>query len=213
MIEVLSLNRQIVSIDGVWDLPMLGAEQLDVEHKYQLLTDGPAVELTDLEGPLVSRPDGAWGRIVEHFSENKYFDKNNAQISTQSSGQLLPGWSTSCRRCFCCSNFRASGPRGTLSAPEPALERPLERRERVSLLVIIAALAKLAKVDVAKPSKAATAIEGEAARMGIRVAVRTIEEKLKLIPDALGKEGSRRQRREPEDCSSAIAESPLAIAT
>ena len=69
--------------------------------------------------------------------------------------------------------------------PEPDLDRPLGPRERSSLLVIIAALAELPKIDVTKPSKAAGIIESETIRMGARVAARTIEEHLKLIPDAL----------------------------
>ena len=51
--------------------------------------------------------------------------------------------------------------------------------------MIIAALAKLARVDVTKPSKAAATIESEIARMGARVGVRTIEEHLKRIAEAL----------------------------
>jgi hypothetical protein len=183
--EVLSLDRQIVSIDGVWDLPMLGAEQLDVEHKYQFLTDGLAVELTNLEGPLVSRPDGAWGRIVERFSENKYFDKNNLKSPRNHPDNYYPAGALPADAVFVVRTSALQDLEARLSAPEPALERPLGRKERATLLVIIAALAKLAKVDIAKPSKAAAAIEGEAARMGIRVGGRTIEEKLKLIPDVL----------------------------
>jgi hypothetical protein len=72
-----------------------------------------------------------------------------------------------------------------VSEPEPDLDRPVGPREKTTLLLIIAALAKLAKVPVERPSAAATAIEGEAARMGIRLGLRTIEEKLKLIQEAL----------------------------
>ena len=53
------------------------------------------------------------------------------------------------------------------------------------MLVIIAALAKRAKVDVTKHSTAAATIQGETERMGARVAARTIEEHLKRIPEAL----------------------------
>ena len=50
-------EQQPESVQGVWDLMMLGAESLDVEHAYQLLTGGPAVDLTCLGGPLVISPD------------------------------------------------------------------------------------------------------------------------------------------------------------
>lgn len=44
-------------LEGVWDLLMLGAERLDVEHAYQNLTNGPAVELICFGGPLVASAD------------------------------------------------------------------------------------------------------------------------------------------------------------
>lgn len=44
-------------LEGVWDLLMLGAEKLDVEHAYQSLTGGPAVDLTCFGGPLVASAD------------------------------------------------------------------------------------------------------------------------------------------------------------
>lgn len=45
------------TLEGVWDLLMLGAEVLDVEHLIQSLTDGPSVDLVSLTGPLVTSHD------------------------------------------------------------------------------------------------------------------------------------------------------------
>lgn len=47
-------DQQPVTLEGVWDLLMLGAERLDVEHAYQRMTDGFPVELVCLGGPLVA---------------------------------------------------------------------------------------------------------------------------------------------------------------
>ncbi len=69
-----------------------------------------------------------------------------------------------------------------MSEPKPALERPVEQTERASLLLIIDALAKLAKIDIARPSKAAAVIASQTALMGNRVGERTIEGHLKSIP-------------------------------
>lgn len=58
--EVLILEGDVQKpprIEGVWDLMMLGAERLDVEHEYQCLTGGPSVELICLGGPMVTSPD------------------------------------------------------------------------------------------------------------------------------------------------------------
>jgi hypothetical protein len=76
-----------------------------------------------------------------------------------------------------------------LAEPDQRADKPVEQRERTSLLAIIAALAKLAKIDVTKPSSAAVAIESQTVRMGVRVACRTIENHLKLIPEALERLG------------------------
>ena len=54
VLEFYHHEKTIVSIDGIWDLPMHGAEQLDVEHRYQALTDGPEVTLTNIDGTFVN---------------------------------------------------------------------------------------------------------------------------------------------------------------
>jgi len=68
-------------------------------------------------------------------------------------------------------------------------ESSLSQRERTSLLVIIAALARELKIDLGKPSKAADAIENLTVSIGARVASRTIEDYLKKVPDALERRG------------------------
>jgi hypothetical protein len=75
--RVLPFGGEITSIHGVWDLPMIAGEAGDVEYKYQTLTSGPEIELHNLEGTFVNRPDGTWGRLVEHFSENEFFNRKN----------------------------------------------------------------------------------------------------------------------------------------
>ena len=50
---------------------------------------------------------------------------------------------------------------------------------------IIAALAKMAKIDVTKPSAAAIAIGTQTEVMGTRLASRTIENHLNRIPEAM----------------------------
>jgi len=74
---VIEWRPEIVSIDGVWDLTMLGPEQLDVEHKCQLLTGGPVVTLQSLEAPLVCREDGTYCQLQSHFSDNEFFDSKS----------------------------------------------------------------------------------------------------------------------------------------
>ena len=75
------------------------------------------------------------------------------------------------------------------SEPDQKAEKPLERRERTTLLVIIAALAELAKIDVTKPTSAGATIESQTALMGAEVSSRAIQNHLKLIPEALERRG------------------------
>lgn len=63
--------------------------------------------------------------------------------------------------------------------------KPLATRERYTLLTIIAALCKEAKIDIRTPSKAGDLIQSLTDSMAAPVAKRTIEEHLKKIPDAL----------------------------
>jgi len=64
-------------------------------------------------------------------------------------------------------------------------EKPLAKRERDSLLTIIAALCQDAKFDHNKSAKTAGLIQSTAAKMGVSIGETTIEEHLKKIPHAL----------------------------
>lgn len=187
--EVLEFAHEIASIDGVWDLPMTGAERLDVEHRYQQLTGGPPIDLSNLEGPIVYRPDGSYFRIVESFEDNEYFDNAKLRKPWSHPDNFYPASTLPRDSVFVVRTSALQELEGRASEPEQTLERHLGRRERSTLLVIIAALAKLAKVDVAKVSSAATAIESQTVLMGARVASRTIENHLRDISDALEAKG------------------------
>ena len=64
-------------------------------------------------------------------------------------------------------------------------DTPLETRERNTLLTIIAALCKEAKIPYDKPAKAAGLIQGIAATMDISIGETTIENHLKRVPNAI----------------------------
>ena len=64
-------------------------------------------------------------------------------------------------------------------------QKALTTTERKTLLTIIAALAKHAKIDVKEAGKSAQYISGLTEEMGASVSKRTIEDHLKKIPDAL----------------------------
>ncbi|WP_166299882.1 hypothetical protein [Bradyrhizobium sp. 2S1] len=182
---VIEWTPEIVPIDGVWDLTMLGPERIDVEHEYQRLTGGPGVTLQSLEAPLVCREDGTYCQLQSHFSDNEFFDPKSLKEPYEHPANYypaggLPGDSVLVVRTSALRDLVSR-----VSKPIEGTEKPIERRERNTLLVVIAALANMAKVDVSKPSAAGAAIESKTAQMGARVAARTIENHLKRIPEAL----------------------------
>lgn len=76
----LNLDDQVTSLQGVWDLPLIGAEQLDIEHEYQRLTRGPEVTLVNIEGAFVERRDGEMCQLQEHYENNEYQPGSKAQL-------------------------------------------------------------------------------------------------------------------------------------
>ncbi|WP_092148902.1 hypothetical protein [Bradyrhizobium sp. NFR13] len=183
--QVFERDQEVVAIVGVWDLTMCGAERLDVEHQYQLLTGGPPVELILLDGPIVSREDGTHCQLQSHFSNNEFMDPGSLETPRNHRDNYYPAGGLPADSVLVVRTSALQELESQLSEPDARVEKPLERRERNTLLIIIAALARLAKIDVTKPAKAGTAIENQAALMGAEVSSRTIQNHLKLIPDAL----------------------------
>ncbi len=76
----INLEEKIVTLRGVWDLPMIGGEQLDIEHQYQMLTGGPSVTLETLDGAFVERSDGTICQLQEDFDDNEYQAGSSSQL-------------------------------------------------------------------------------------------------------------------------------------
>lgn len=65
------LDDRVVAIDGIWDLSMVGAEILDIEHFYQGLTSGLEVSLINIDGTYVERA-GTLCQLLESYDNNEY---------------------------------------------------------------------------------------------------------------------------------------------
>lgn len=78
--ECITRGGDVETIDGLWDLTMIGAERLDIEHALQQETGGASVDLICLDGVLLSRPDGTYARLQDEFTDEerprKTFDIN-----------------------------------------------------------------------------------------------------------------------------------------
>jgi len=74
----ISLEKPVVSIEGIWDLTMVGAEKLDIEHYYQQLTSGLKVTLVAIDGLFVQQ-GGVVCQLQADFDNNEYQQGSKAQ--------------------------------------------------------------------------------------------------------------------------------------
>lgn len=76
----LTLGDEVRTLEGVWDLPLIGAERLDVEHQYYRLIGGPPVTLTNLEGTFVEGRDGQICQLLTDAEDNEYQAGSRANL-------------------------------------------------------------------------------------------------------------------------------------
>ena len=77
--EILEIESEVQSIDGIWDLPMIGAERLDILHSLQHCElGGEEVTLVNLEGTFLENPEtGKIVQLQENFADNEYCSKKD----------------------------------------------------------------------------------------------------------------------------------------
>jgi hypothetical protein len=79
--RLLTLTDEIVTLCGVFDLPMIGSERLYVEHYFQWLTGGPAVTLHDMGGALVQDSSGRFYNLMESWEDNEFVSGSRAELA------------------------------------------------------------------------------------------------------------------------------------
>lgn len=73
-------HEEITEISGVWDLPMRGAEYLDVQRRRSRLMGGPAeIERISIEDVLVVRSGGEICRLLKHLGSE---ESNDQELSS-----------------------------------------------------------------------------------------------------------------------------------
>lgn len=70
--HILMLEREPVTLRGVYDLPMIGGERLEVEHRYQRLTGGPDVTLVPMDGAFIEIGGGQLCQLLDDYEDNEY---------------------------------------------------------------------------------------------------------------------------------------------
>lgn len=68
----INLDKEVTTLTGVWDLPLIGCEKIDIEYTYQQLIGGPEVTLQGLEGTFVSQGEDIVCQLQESWEQNPY---------------------------------------------------------------------------------------------------------------------------------------------
>lgn len=169
----------IVSIDGLWDLPMFGGARLDLEHELQRLVGGPEITLTCLDGTVVVSPDGTrYSKLLDRFEMNHAGEKYAySDPSSYYPRGGLPEDAPIVVRSEAITSFLAD------LAVEEAPKGDIASRERSGLLRIIAGLAEEAKVDLGS-DKATAQLVAAAARFD-GPTEKTVRKHLKAIREEI----------------------------
>lgn len=166
----LSFARDISYIEGIWDLAMMGNEAIEVENALQDEIGAQELDRHNIDGTFLCRPDGTYANLHEKFGP---------KVDGFYPADGLPDESVLVFRPEELNRFV-----GEIYNPQGS-EKPLETKERNTLLTIIAALCRDAGHDYTRSSKAALAIQSTLANMGISIGESTIRGHLKEIPNAL----------------------------
>lgn len=67
--KFLRLSNEVEILRGVFDLPLIGNERLDVERAYQQLTGGPVVTARELGGTIVTGRKGRMYQLQERYEK------------------------------------------------------------------------------------------------------------------------------------------------
>lgn len=89
--KVIDLEKGIVALHGVYDLPMIGGERLEVEHRFQRMTGGPAVTAVPMDGAFISLGRGQFAQLQDHHDENPYMDPKKLKKPWHHEDNFYPG--------------------------------------------------------------------------------------------------------------------------
>lgn len=74
------VKNDFTTVGGIWDLVMVGNNELNIEHMFQVLTGGPEITLTCLDGIFLSQPSGEVCELQVSVDENEYQTGSNAAL-------------------------------------------------------------------------------------------------------------------------------------
>ena len=185
--QIFESDDTLITLTGVWDLPMLGGEYLDVVNSYQLMTNQADVELITLDGVFIRGLEGSIFELREFLEtstskdETEHVEKKSIPRSCDKPhypAGALPHDSDLVVRPKAILDFQAS-----YLTPQNA-DKPIGTNERNTLLSVIAALCHDSGIDYRDRSFAAE-ICRMSEKIGIFVSDDTVRRIAGKIPDAL----------------------------
>nr|WP_312379564.1 hypothetical protein [Delftia acidovorans] len=165
-------DKEVSYIDGIWDLAMIGNEAIHVSNMLREEMGAEQMDLISISGTFLIRPDGTCASLQESFRPEDGVNGFFPASGLPENSVLI---------------FRTEELKRFISVLDGSQDRekPLETRERNTLLSIIGVLCKEAGHDFNKSAKAAAIIQSTAAQMGVSLGESTIESHLKKVADAL----------------------------
>lgn len=129
-------NNKVKKINGVWDLPMIGAEKLAIEHKYQLLTGGPEVKIVNLDGFFI---ESEAGEVCQLYIRK--LEEENRNLPYEDPAHFAPVYTLPDDCVLVVRTQSLIDLQERFSSEKFSQDRPLGPTERRSLLKMILAMA------------------------------------------------------------------------
>ena len=78
--HILELEGEVCRLVGVYDLPLIGGERIDLENRYQQLTGGPEVTAVPMDGAFVRAQGGQLCQLQDDYEDNEHCAGSRAQL-------------------------------------------------------------------------------------------------------------------------------------
>lgn len=134
-------SDEVVSIDGIWDLSMVGNERIDIEFDLQREIGGPEVTMINMDGTFLKKDDGTWAALQDQFPDKSVLGDDGVKRKIKGGYYPAGGLGQDCTRVVRTSeiiSFQAK-----LEGRKS--DKPLSTSERTAYLNIIAAMLELLK--------------------------------------------------------------------
>jgi hypothetical protein len=76
----LNLDDEVTTISGIWDLPLVGGERLDLEHQIYMFSNGIEITSQNIDGAFVSKGDTIMCQLQESVDDNEFTAGSKAQL-------------------------------------------------------------------------------------------------------------------------------------